>query len=117
MLSTQYLQTIVTVIVASEITIRLSKDIYKTRQKQKTRSELIKLNWTVPDVANEIENKFFMKKYILFIYLSENKFFRLLAERINNPKVEFTIKSSGSIIVALVLALILTGVVLKRFSP
>jgi hypothetical protein len=58
-----------------------------------------------------------MKKYILFFYFSENKLSNLLAERINTPKVEFIRKSTGSIIIAVVLALILTGVVLKRFSP
>ena len=108
---------LVTVMVASEITIRLSTDIYKTREKQKARNGILKLNWTFPDVASEIENKFFMKKYILFTYLLENKFSRILAESINNPEVKFSIKSTENIIVAVVLGLILTGIMLKGFIP
>jgi hypothetical protein len=52
MLSIQLLQMAVAVIVASETTIRLSKDIFKTRKKQKARMGLLKLNWTFPDVEN-----------------------------------------------------------------
>jgi hypothetical protein len=59
MLLMQYLQMIVTVIVSGGITVKLSKDIYKTREKQKTRKGLLKLNWTIPNIANVIENKFF----------------------------------------------------------
>lgn len=50
---------IVTVIVSGGITVKLSKDIYKTREKQKTRKGLLKLNWTIPNIENVIENKFF----------------------------------------------------------
>jgi len=74
MFSMQYLQMIAAILIVGEITNRLLKDIYKTRKKQKTREGLLKLNWTIPNITNEIENKFFLKKYILFSY------FRLSAD-------------------------------------
>lgn len=86
MLSMQYLQLIVTIFVAGEITFRLSKDIYKTREKQKTREGLVKLNWTSPNVANEI------------------------------LQTKFPIKSIGSIIATIILCIILSGIILKNFS-
>jgi hypothetical protein len=52
MLSIQLLQIAVAVMVASETTIRLSKDICKTRKKQKARMGLLKLNGTIPDIGN-----------------------------------------------------------------
>ena len=74
----QYLQTIVTIFIASEIIFRLVKDIYKTREKQKTRTGLIRLNWTIYSLKNEIENRIFLKKYILFTYLLDNHFSLIL---------------------------------------
>jgi hypothetical protein len=41
------LQKLVTIIVSGDITIKLSRDIYKTREKQKNRKGLLKLNWTI----------------------------------------------------------------------
>ena len=109
MLSMQYLQTIVTIFVAGEITIRLSKDIYKTREKQKTREGLLKLNWTIPNIANEIEDKLFLKKYILFTYLLDSNF-SIILKWIRNSLTSFSIKATGSIIAAVVLSIILTGI-------
>lgn len=68
-----YLQTIVTIFVASEIIIRLSKDIYKTREMQKTREGLLKLNWTTLNIVNRIEDRPCLKKYIqIKYYLGSN---------------------------------------------
>jgi hypothetical protein len=106
----------VTIFVAAEIIFRLSKDIYKTREKQKTREGLLKLNWTSPNIVNEIENKFFLKKYILFAYLLDNNFLIIL-RFIHNPQTKFSIKATMSIIAAVVSGIILTGVMLKKFSP
>lgn len=116
MLSMQYLQTIVAIFVAGEITLRLSKDIYKTREKQKTREGLIRLNWTIPDVVNKIEDKLFPKKYILFAYLLDFNF-SVILKWIRDWQTKFSIKATGSIIVAVVLSIILTGIMLKNFSP
>jgi hypothetical protein len=66
MLTMQYLQTITAIFIAGEITNRLLKDIYKTREKQKTREGLLNLNWTIPNVTDEIGNKISLKKCILF---------------------------------------------------
>lgn len=109
MLSMQNLQVIVTIFVASEITIRLSKDIYKTIEKQKTREGLIKLNWTIPNIANEIEEKFFLKKYILFTYLLDSNFFSIL-KWVRDTRTKFSIKATGSVIATVVLSIILTGI-------
>lgn len=63
MLSMQYLQNIVAISVAFEIIYRLSTDICKTKEKQKNRQGLLKLNWAIPDIVYEIENKLILKKY------------------------------------------------------
>ena len=52
MLWLQYLQTIVTTMISGSIIIKLSQDIYKTREKQKTRDGLLKLNWTIFKIRN-----------------------------------------------------------------
>ena len=52
MLWLQYLQTIVTTMISGSIIIKLSQDIYKTREKQKTRNGLLKLNWTIFKIRN-----------------------------------------------------------------
>lgn len=44
----RYLQTFVSVFVLADVTIKLSKDIYKTRTLQKNRKGLLKLNWIIP---------------------------------------------------------------------
>ena len=49
----QYLQIIVTLMVAGDIILKLSQDIYKTRKKQKTRKGLLKLNWIIPDLKRK----------------------------------------------------------------
>lgn len=46
MLLMSYFQELVAIVVSGDIIIKLSKDIYKTREKQKTRKGLLKLNWT-----------------------------------------------------------------------
>jgi hypothetical protein len=109
MLSMQYLQTIVTIFIAAEIIFRLSKDIYKTKQKQKSRQGLLKLNWVIPNLTDEIENKFYLKKYILFTYLLDNNL-SIVLKWIHNPQTKFSIKATGSIIGVLVLSIILTGI-------
>lgn len=48
MLLMRHLQTFVSVLVLADVTIKLSKDIYKTRILQKTRKGLLKLNWIMP---------------------------------------------------------------------
>jgi hypothetical protein len=116
MLSMQYLQMIVTILVAGEIIFRLSNDIYKTREKQKTRQGLLKLNWAIPSIRNEIEYKLFQKKHILFRYLLDNKFTRIL-RFIHNPQTKLSIKAFGSIIATVVLIIILSGIILKRLFP
>jgi len=116
MFSMQYLQTIAAILIVGEIANRLSKDICKTREKQKNREGLLKLNWAIPNIANEIENKFFLKKYILFSYLLNDDFSRIL-KWINSPQTKLLIKSAGAIIFTVVLVITLTGIVLKIFSP
>jgi hypothetical protein len=116
MFSMQYLQTIAAILIVGEIANRLSKDICKTREKQKNRERLLKLNWAIPNIANEIENKFFLKKYILFSYLLNDDFSRIL-KWINSPQTKLLIKSAGAIIFTVVLVITLTGIVLKIFSP
>ena len=116
MWSIQYLQTIVTILVAGEIIFRLSKDIYRTRKKQKCREGLIKLNWTVPNIANELKDKIFLRKYILLTYLLNSNVSTIL-NWIRDSQTKFSIKAAGSIIAAAVLSIILTGIVLKNFSP
>jgi hypothetical protein len=116
MFSMQYLQMISAILIVGEITNRLLKDIYKTRKKQKTREGLLKLNWTIPNITNEIENKFFLKKYILFSYLLDN-YFSIILKCIHSPQTKLSIKSTGTIIFTIVLVIILTGIMLKIFSP
>ncbi len=52
-LLTRYLQTFVSVLVLADVTIKLSKDIYKTRALQKNRKGLLELNWTIPKWVRE----------------------------------------------------------------
>jgi hypothetical protein len=87
MFSMQYLQMIAAILIVGEITNRLLKDIYKTRKKQKTREGFLKLNWTIPNITNEIENKFFLKKYILLSYLLDNYFSKIL-KCIHSPQTK-----------------------------
>jgi hypothetical protein len=116
MFSMQYLQMISAILIVGEITNRLLKDIYKTKEKQKIREGLLKLNWTIPNIANEIENKFFLKKYISFKYLLDNES-SIILRWIHNPQTKFSIKTTLSIIAAVVSGIILTGIILKKFSP
>ena len=114
MLTMQYLQTITAIFIAGEITNRLLKDIYKTREKQKTREGLLNLNWTIPNVMNEIENKISLKKYILFSYLLDNNSSMIL-KWIYNPQTKKLIKSTGAVVFVVLLVIILTGITLKTF--
>lgn len=61
----QDLQMFVALMVSGGIAIRLSQDIYKTREKRKTRKELLKLNWEISNVVNLIENKFSQRQHTL----------------------------------------------------
>lgn len=128
MLLIKLLQLIVTLLVAGDITRKLSKDIYKTKKKQKTREGLLELNWTIPNISNVIEYKFFQYvlftnflenkffQYILFINFLENKLSRIL-KWIHKPQTKYSIKASGGMIVLVILGIILTGIMLKKFSP
>jgi hypothetical protein len=128
MLLIKFLQLIVTFLVAGDITRKLSKDIYKTKQKQKTREGLLELNWTIPNISEVIENKFFQFillinflenkyfQYILFINFLGNKFSRIF-KWVRSPQTKYSIEATGGIIVLVVLGIILTGVILKKFSP
>ena len=53
MLLPRYLQTFVSIVVSADVTIKLSKDIYKTRVLQKNRKGLLELNWTIPKLMHE----------------------------------------------------------------
>jgi hypothetical protein len=116
MFSYHYLQTIAAVLIVGEITIRLLKEIFKTKEKQRAREGLLRLNWTIPDITNEIESKFFLKKYILFTYLLRN-YFSMYLRWIRDPQIVVIIKSIGAIIFILVSAVILTGIMQKAFTP
>ena len=112
MFSLHYLQTIAALLIVGEITIRLLKEIFKTKEKQRSREGLLRLNWTIPDITNKIENKFFLRKYILFTYLLRNNFSMYL-RWIRDPQIIVLIKSTGAIIFILVTAFIMTGIMLK----
>lgn len=43
----RYLQTFVSIAVSADVTLKLSRDIYKTRGLQKNRKGLLELNWTI----------------------------------------------------------------------
>ena len=49
MFSFHYLQTIAALLIVGEITIRLLKEIFKTKEKQRSREGLLRLNWTIHD--------------------------------------------------------------------
>jgi len=116
MLTIQYMQTITAIFISGEITNRLLKDIYKTKRKQKNRDGLLNLNWTIPSVMNEIGKKISLKKCILFSYLLDNNFSMIL-KWIYDPQTKQLIKSTGAVIFVVVLVIILTGIILKTFSP
>jgi hypothetical protein len=116
MFSYHYLQTIAAVLIVGEITIRLLKEIFKTKEKQRAREGLLRLNWTIPDITNEIESRFFLKKYILFPYLLSNNF-SIYLRWIRNPQTIVFIKSTGAIIFLFVSVVILTGITQKAFTP
>lgn len=116
MFSMQYLQIIVTLMVTGEITIKLSKDMYKTRTKQKTREGLLKLNWIIPNIPNKIEKRLFRKEYTLSHNLLENNFSGIL-KWIYTPQIKYSIESAGGIIIVVVLGIILTGIMLKKSLP
>jgi len=52
MLSMVYLQTLVTIMVFGGVAVKLTQDIYKTMEIQKTRKGLLKLNWEFPGFTN-----------------------------------------------------------------
>lgn len=62
----RYLQTFVSVVVSADVTLKLSKDIYKTNVLQKSRKGLLKLNWTIPIWTREKTHPEF-NKYSLFL--------------------------------------------------
>jgi hypothetical protein len=53
MLLPRYLQMFVSVLVLADVTLKLSKDVYKTRVLQKNRKELLELNWTILELMNQ----------------------------------------------------------------
>lgn len=116
MLSMQYLQNIVAIFVAVEIVSRLSIDICKTKEKQKTREGLLKLNRVTPNLVNRMENRFFLKKRILFTDLLDFNFHMIL-RWIRNLKAKFSIKVYRSIIVTVILIIISTGILLNKSYP
>jgi hypothetical protein len=121
MFSMQYLQIIATLMITGEITLKLSKDMYKTRKKQKTREGLLKLNWRIPNIPNKIEKRLFRKEYTLSNNLLENNFSGIL-KWIYNPQTKYSIEASGGIIIIIiiivvVLGIILTGIMLKKSLP
>jgi len=67
MLLTRYLQTFVSLLVSADVTIKLSKDIYKTRVLQKNRKGLLVLNWTISKWVREKAYPEFNKYASLFI--------------------------------------------------
>lgn len=75
MLLLQYLQTIVTTMISGSIIVKLSQDIYKTREKQKTRNGLLKLNWTIFKIKNTTkeENNQQHQPHFLKQYFSKSK--------------------------------------------
>jgi hypothetical protein len=113
--SLQYLPIIVTIFVAAEITIRLTKDIYKTRKINETRLRLLKLNWIIPTQNRRFNNKLFHIKYVLLPYLLDS-YSSMILSRIQNPQTKISIKSVGAVIFIVVLVIVLTGVVLKISS-
>jgi len=66
-LLTRYLQTFVSIVVSADVTIKLSKDIYKTRVLQKNRKGLLVLNWTISKWVREKAYPEFNKYGSLFI--------------------------------------------------
>lgn len=52
----RYMQTFVSIVVSADVTIKLSKDIYKTRVLQKNRKGLLELNWAIPKWMSEKEH-------------------------------------------------------------
>jgi hypothetical protein len=75
MLLLQYLQTIVTTMISGSIIVKLSQDIYKTREKQKTRNGLLKLNWTIFKIRNTTkeENNQQYQPHFLKQYFSKSE--------------------------------------------
>lgn len=53
MLLPRYLQTFVSILVSADVTVKLSKDIYKTRVLQKNRKGVLELNWAIPEWVRE----------------------------------------------------------------
>jgi hypothetical protein len=108
----QYLQTIVAILLLGEIINRLLKDIYKTNEKQKTREGLLKLNWTIPKIENDIGNKLLLRKNILFSYLLGSKNFTML-KQLQNPLTKLSMNSTITAFFIVISVIFLTAVVLK----
>jgi len=70
----RYLQTFVSILVLADVTIKLSKDIYKTRALQKNRKGLLELNWTIPRWVSEKSHLGFDKCCTLLdgFYINQN---------------------------------------------
>ncbi|AKB55361.1 hypothetical protein A9239_10325 [Methanosarcina sp. A14] len=72
----RYLQTFVSVLVLADVTIKLSKDIYKTKVLQKKRKGLLELNWTIPRWVHKKSHLGFDKCGALLdcFYINQNIF-------------------------------------------
>lgn len=57
MLLTQNLQIPVAIFAAGDLTLKLSRDISKIREKQKIRRSILTLNWTISNITNVIKEK------------------------------------------------------------
>jgi hypothetical protein len=112
----QYLQTIVAIFLLGEIINRLLKDIYKTKEKQKTREGLLKLNWTIPKIENDIGNKLLLRKNIMFSYLLNTNFFAM-SKQLQNPLTGLSMKSTVTAFFIVLSVIFLTAVVLKSSLP
>jgi hypothetical protein len=113
---TRDLQIIVTLMVVGDVILRISQDAYGTRKKQKTRKGLLKLNWVIPDLMKRVEKQFFQKRHTSFTNLLDNKF-SIILKWSHNPQTKYSIQAAGGVIVVVVLGIILTGIMMKKFIP
>lgn len=63
----QYLQIFVSVLILADVVIKLSIDTYKTKDLQKNREGVLKLNWGIPNGMIQKAYFRFGKSEVLFI--------------------------------------------------
>ncbi len=68
----RYLQTFVSILVSADVTVKLSKDTYKTRVLQKNRKGVLELNWAIPEWVREKAHVGFDKYSTLLSGFSTN---------------------------------------------